>query len=110
MTDEARPGARAEWEARIADRSDPEAHVPLPELDPPATVTATAGAAQVTVDWSPVAGAVGYLVHRAPTADGRFAVIDHGGWTCWRSRIPRTPTRQERPGCGAGTRCRPSPR
>jgi len=30
----------------------------------------------VTIDWSPVAGAAGYLVHRSPDADGPFEPID----------------------------------
>ena len=34
------------------------------------------GRGHVTVDWAPVPGAAGYLVHRGPTADGPFAPID----------------------------------
>jgi xylan 1,4-beta-xylosidase len=33
----------------------------------------------VTLDWDPVDGAVGYLVHRATTADGPYEPVDHGG-------------------------------
>jgi Beta-xylosidase len=36
------------------------------------------GRGQVTIDWSPVAGAAGYLVHRGRAADGPFEPIDHG--------------------------------
>ncbi|HEX5149492.1 MAG TPA: hypothetical protein VFW02_10450 [Candidatus Limnocylindrales bacterium] len=34
------------------------------------------GRGQVTIDWSPVAGAAGYLVHRGTAADGPFEPID----------------------------------
>ncbi|HLO34520.1 MAG TPA: hypothetical protein VK194_00495, partial [Candidatus Deferrimicrobium sp.] len=37
---------------------------------------AISGRGHVTVDWSPVEGAIGYLVHRGPAADGPFAPID----------------------------------
>ena len=37
------------------------------------------GRGQVTIDWSPVAGAAGYLVHRGPSGDGPFEPIDQGG-------------------------------
>jgi xylan 1,4-beta-xylosidase len=33
----------------------------------------------VTVRWEPVEGAIGYLVHRAPSADGPWEPVDHGG-------------------------------
>ena len=39
----------------------------------------TSGAGQVTLRWEPVDGAIGYLVHRAPAADGPFEAVDHGG-------------------------------
>ena len=37
------------------------------ELPPPDRVTAVRGRGHVTVDWEPVAGAIGYLVQRAPS-------------------------------------------
>ena len=37
------------------------------------------GRGHVTISWSPVDGAAGYLVHRASTADGPFEPIDHRG-------------------------------
>jgi hypothetical protein len=49
------------------------APVPLPA---PEAVRAVSGRGQVTVDWEPVEGAAGYLVHRAATADGPFEPID----------------------------------
>jgi len=33
----------------------------------------------VTLRWDLVPGAIGYLVHRAPSADGPFEPVDHGG-------------------------------
>jgi len=46
---------------------------------PPAAVRATGGAGLVQVDWEPVEGALGYLVHRAKSADGPFEPVDHLG-------------------------------
>ncbi|HEX7189320.1 MAG TPA: xylan 1,4-beta-xylosidase, partial [Actinomycetes bacterium] len=51
----------------------------LAELPAPAGLTATPGRGQVTLDWRPVDGAVGYLVHRAVAPDGPFGPVDHGG-------------------------------
>ena len=48
-------------------------------LPAPAGVTALAGRGQITVDWRPVPGAIGYAVHRADAPDGPFTVVDHGG-------------------------------
>lgn len=48
-------------------------------LPAPAGVTAHVGLGQVTVSWDPVPGAIGYAVHRGPSAEGPFAVVDHGG-------------------------------
>ncbi len=45
----------------------------------PGSLRARAGRGHVTLDWDPVDGAVGYLVHRAPTEGGPFEPIDHGG-------------------------------
>ncbi len=33
----------------------------------------------MTLSWDLVPGAIGYLVHRGPSADGPFAPVDHGG-------------------------------
>ena len=49
------------------------------ELPAPAGLTATPGRGHVTLDWQPVEGAVGYLVHRASSPDGPFEPVDHGG-------------------------------
>jgi xylan 1,4-beta-xylosidase len=45
----------------------------------PGDLHATAGRGQVTLDWSPVGGAAGYLVHRAAHPSGPFQPLDHGG-------------------------------
>ena len=70
--------ARADWEARIDQRR---AGVLVEDLlPPPAGLHASAGVGQVTLDWQPVDGAVGYLVHRADdSAGGRFEPLDHHG-------------------------------
>ncbi|HET6652181.1 MAG TPA: glycosyl hydrolase [Nocardioides sp.] len=75
--------ARTDWEERIGIRSGEATTGPsanrAPRLAPPAGVTATAGGAQVTLDWEPVAGAVGYQVHVSDSADGELAPVDHRG-------------------------------
>jgi xylan 1,4-beta-xylosidase len=78
--------ARADWEQRIGIRSggvDAGAPTELtsnaPRLGPPAGLTATAGGGQVTLDWQPVPGAVGYQVHVADSADGALTPVDHRG-------------------------------
>jgi xylan 1,4-beta-xylosidase len=69
--------ARADWDDRIGRRTGSgERDRTLP---PPGGLRARAGRGQVTLDWEPVHGAVGYLVHRALAEDGPFDVVDHGG-------------------------------
>ncbi|MEU2614245.1 xylan 1,4-beta-xylosidase [Micromonospora sp. NPDC007271] len=52
----------------------------MPDLPPPAGLRAEPGVGHVRLSWSPVDGAVGYLVHRAPAAGGSgFAPVDHLG-------------------------------
>ena len=76
-------GAQADWEARIRLRNDhgSAGHVApdIPDLPAPDGVTALGGVAQVTIDWRPVEGAVGYLVHRGPSRSGPFQPLDHHG-------------------------------
>ena len=69
--------ARADWEARVGRRRGAAA-APL-DLPPPDGVQAESGAGHVTVRWQPIEGAIGYLVRRAPTPDGPWAPVDHGG-------------------------------
>ncbi|ONI71969.1 xylan 1,4-beta-xylosidase [Kribbella sp. ALI-6-A] len=68
--------AKADWDARIAIRSDEDREFAFPDLDPPKEVTAVGGVGQVTIDWSPVPGAVGYLILRGPE-DGPLEPVDH---------------------------------
>ncbi|MEN3360979.1 MAG: xylan 1,4-beta-xylosidase [Mycobacteriales bacterium] len=70
--------ARADWVARIGRRT-AGAGGSVDRPPPPAGVRAVAGRGQVTLDWEPVPGVAGYLVHRASTPDGPFAVVDHRG-------------------------------
>ncbi|HEY8845351.1 MAG TPA: hypothetical protein VIM24_01730, partial [Candidatus Limnocylindrales bacterium] len=56
-----------------AERDRPAAAILLP---PPEDVRAVGGRGHVTIDWSPVEGAAGYLVHRSESADGPFEPID----------------------------------
>jgi xylan 1,4-beta-xylosidase len=49
------------------------------DLPAPAGLTAVGGRAQITLDWAPVADAIGYAVHRSDGPDGPFTVVDHGG-------------------------------
>lgn len=49
------------------------------DLPAPSGVRAVAGREQVTISWDPVPGAIGYVVHRCPSADGPFEVADFGG-------------------------------
>ena len=52
---------------------------PVPTMVAPTGVRATVGRGHVTLDWTPVEGAVGYLVQRSKREKGPFKVIDHGG-------------------------------
>jgi xylan 1,4-beta-xylosidase len=69
--------AREDWERRVGRRRG--AAAPSRELPPPEGVRAESGAGHVTVRWEPVEGAIGYVVHRARSADGPWAPVDHGG-------------------------------
>ncbi len=71
--------ARSDWEQRIGIRSGTAATVDVPRLHPPTDLRATGGAAQVTLEWDPVPGAVGYQVHVADHEDGELVPLDHGG-------------------------------
>ncbi len=71
--------ARIAWFDRAgvqAERDRPARAVVLP---PPDRVRAVRGRGQVTIDWSPVVGAAGYLVHRATGPGGPFEPVDQGG-------------------------------
>lgn len=69
--------ARIAWFDELgaqAARNRPAPDVVLPA---PGGVTAEAGRGHVTIFWERVAGAAGYLVHRADTPDGPWEAIDH---------------------------------
>jgi xylan 1,4-beta-xylosidase len=70
--------ARLDWEARIDHRRGAGTAL-TPVLDPPSELVATPGVGHVRLTWSPVDGAVGYLVQRAPATGGEFAPVDHLG-------------------------------
>ncbi|WP_314175326.1 GH39 family glycosyl hydrolase [Streptomyces winkii] len=79
--------ARLDWEQRIGLPSD----LPLAEPGGAPKLTGTArlpaplglcsedGTGHVLLDWEPVEGALGYLVHRADTVDGPYEPLDHRG-------------------------------
>ncbi|TDO64139.1 xylan 1,4-beta-xylosidase [Kribbella sp. VKM Ac-2571] len=69
--------AKTDWDERIAVRSDEDRSFTFPELDPPKEVTAVGGVGQVTIDWSPVDGAVGYLILRGTGERGPLEPVDH---------------------------------
>ncbi|HEX2497674.1 MAG TPA: xylan 1,4-beta-xylosidase, partial [Actinomycetes bacterium] len=73
--------ARADWADRVGRRTDAGSASlePLPTLPAPAGLRARPGVGQVTLDWEPVEGAIGYLVHRGAAANGRFEPLDHLG-------------------------------
>jgi xylan 1,4-beta-xylosidase len=80
--------AGAEWEDLTAQRRSG-GDVELPRLAAPTGVTASAGRGQVTLDWSPVEGAAGYLVRRAAAEDGEYAPLEIG--EPWVRAVPHPP-------------------
>jgi len=69
--------ARIAWFATGNSQTDRDRPAPPASLPPPENIRAIRGRGQVTIDWSPVDGASGYLVHRSQSADGPFEAIDH---------------------------------
>ena len=67
--------ARAHWETHISRRRASEA--PPRILPAPSTLTAEAGSGHVSLTWSRVEGAAGYLIHHAPAPDGPWTPLDH---------------------------------
>jgi xylan 1,4-beta-xylosidase len=68
--------ARIAWFATGGAQAERDRPAPPISLPPPGDVRAVRGRGQVTIDWSPVAGAAGYLVHRGLVAEGPFEPID----------------------------------
>ena len=71
--------ARIAWFATLGAQTERNRPAPPVELAAPSGVRAERGRGHITISWSPVDGAAGYLVHRAFTADGPFEPIDHRG-------------------------------
>jgi len=71
--------ARIAWFATGAAQTERDRPAPAISLPPPEDVRVLRGRGHVTIDWSPVAGAAGYLVHRRIGGDGPFVAIDQGG-------------------------------
>jgi xylan 1,4-beta-xylosidase len=69
--------AKTDWDERIALRSDEERAFSFPDLDPPKEVSAVGGVGHVTIDWSPVDGAAGYLILRGAGDHGTLEPVDH---------------------------------
>ncbi|MGZ4616811.1 MAG: hypothetical protein ACXV4A_14775 [Actinomycetes bacterium] len=95
-TDERRPGeAKADWEARIALRSDEASRVSTPDLPPPSGLRAEPGVGHVRLSWQPVGGAVGYLAHRGPEGARAASLqpVDHQGGDVLSVPDPGTSTR-----------------
>lgn len=70
--------ARLDWEQRIGLPSES----PLTgtaDLPAPSGLRSEDGTGHVLLDWRPVEGALGYLVHRADTVDGPYEPLDHRG-------------------------------
>ncbi len=70
--------AHADEEKRIGQHSEALSR-PAVVLPPPGDLTAEPGAAQVTLRWQPVAGAMGYFIQRSESPNGPFERIGHGG-------------------------------
>jgi len=77
--DEQAVDARTDWLERIGRRRTAESVRELKALPAPDAVRAESGSGHVTLRWDPVPGAIGYLVHRAASADGPYLPLDHGG-------------------------------
>ena len=70
--------ARIAWFETFGASTERDRPAPDVTLPPPTEVRAERGRGQVTVSWSPVDGAVGYLVHRGSN-EGALEAIDHKG-------------------------------
>src|SRR5947209_18917927 len=72
--------ARPDGEECTGQHTDAQLHShPGAVLPPPGGLVAESGAAQVTLRWQPVAGAMGYFIHRGESASGPFSSLSHGG-------------------------------
>ncbi|SRR5579885_640287 len=75
--------ARDQWERQvnrhIGSNTIKEGRPATEELCPPNDLRAEAGAGQVTLHWSRVEGAIGYVIYRSESRDGPFTIVDHRG-------------------------------
>jgi xylan 1,4-beta-xylosidase len=71
--------ARIAWFDRAGVQAERDRPAPAVILPPPDDVRAVRGRGHVTISWSPVEGAAGYLVHRSRGPDGPFEPVDQGG-------------------------------
>jgi xylan 1,4-beta-xylosidase len=69
--------ARIAWFEEVGAQAVRNRPAPAPDLPAPDGVVATSGRGQVTIDWRPVDGAAGYVVHRAAAPDGPWQAIDN---------------------------------
>ncbi len=79
MTADPAASVRRDWERRISLRSERRSTSHAIELPAPTEVTADPGVGQITLRWSRVEGAAGYVISRADHPDGPFLLLDHGG-------------------------------
>lgn len=54
---------------------DPAMKLRIPSIDAPQNLTAVAGDYEIDLTWAPVPGALGYLIYRAPAANGPYTRI-----------------------------------
>lgn len=72
--------ARDKWGKQVSQRIDTKEVVPsVTELHPPDDLRIEAGSGQVTLCWSNVEDAIGYLIYLSESLDGPFTVVDHRG-------------------------------
>ncbi|MGW0593448.1 GH39 family glycosyl hydrolase [Streptosporangium sp. NPDC002607] len=64
--------ARRDWQARIHKASGEVTAAGRVEVAAPRDLRADSGGGHVTLTWEPVAGAIGYIVHRAPAEEGPY--------------------------------------
>jgi xylan 1,4-beta-xylosidase len=70
---------RIAWFETLGAQTERDRPAPDVALPPPGEVRAERGCGQVTVHWTPVDGAAGYLVSRADRPDTELLPIDHEG-------------------------------
>ena len=78
-----------DWAAQTNQRRDRASTWELPRLAAPASVVVQPGRGQVTIDWTPVDGAAGYLVRRADAVNGEYTPLEIG--EPWVRPVPHPP-------------------